>query len=225
YDSFGKLTNSSGTLTNPFQYTGRELDSETGLYYYRARYYDPATGRFLSEDPVGFFASRDFYSYVGNTPTGFNDPFGLAQCVYSISQHTMTCASDVNPQVGPRWELPLGPGGLHSGDPGPCQDNPKCANNKNHGPVQPGRYKMNADQRPEHQGWGLYRLQPVQWSKWDSFWYYFGNKRGGFEFHIGSITHGCINADKFDPRAVDQYHAIQSMLQSEDGSNYLTVVP
>ena len=102
---FGKLTNSSGTLTNPFQYTGRELDSETGLYYYRARYYDPATGRFLSEDPVGFFASRDFYSYVGNTPTGFNDPFGLAQCVYSISQHTMTCASDVNPQVGPRWEL------------------------------------------------------------------------------------------------------------------------
>lgn len=106
--------------------------------YYRARYYDPATGRFLSEDPVGFFASRDFYSYVGNTPTGFNDPFGLAQCVYSISQHTMTCASDVNPQVGPRWELPLGPGGLHSGDPGPCQDNPKCANNKNHGPVQPG---------------------------------------------------------------------------------------
>ena len=47
YDSFGNLTASTGTITNPFQYTGREFDSETGLYYYRARYYDPSTGRFL----------------------------------------------------------------------------------------------------------------------------------------------------------------------------------
>ncbi len=42
--------NSTGTLNNPFSYTGREFDSETGLYYYRARYYDPSAGRFLSED-------------------------------------------------------------------------------------------------------------------------------------------------------------------------------
>jgi hypothetical protein len=61
---------------------------------------------------VGFFGGRDFYSYVGSTPTGFIDPFGLAECVYSISQHTLTCTSDVNPQVGPRAELTLGPGGL-----------------------------------------------------------------------------------------------------------------
>ncbi len=45
YDSFGKLTASTGSLVNPFQYTARESDSETGLYYYRARYYDPSTGR------------------------------------------------------------------------------------------------------------------------------------------------------------------------------------
>ena len=44
YDSFGKLTASSGTLTNPFQYTGREFDSETGIYEYRARYFDPSVG-------------------------------------------------------------------------------------------------------------------------------------------------------------------------------------
>jgi hypothetical protein len=37
YDSFGKQTSSSGSLTNPFQYTARESDTETGLYYYRAR--------------------------------------------------------------------------------------------------------------------------------------------------------------------------------------------
>src|SRR5437899_8257916 len=54
FDSFGKQAGSSGSLVNPFQYTGREADSETGLYYYRARYYDPSTGRFLSEDPMRY---------------------------------------------------------------------------------------------------------------------------------------------------------------------------
>src|SRR5580658_7134429 len=54
YDSYGKVMASTGTLANPFQYTGRESDQETGLYYDRARYYDPAAGRFLSEDPIGF---------------------------------------------------------------------------------------------------------------------------------------------------------------------------
>jgi len=48
YDSFGKRTSSSGSLTNPFQYTAREFDAETNLQYSRARYYDPAPGRFLS---------------------------------------------------------------------------------------------------------------------------------------------------------------------------------
>jgi RHS repeat-associated protein len=76
YDSFGKLTNSAGSLVNPFQYTARESDTETGLYYYRARYYDPGTGRFLSEDPMGFKGGVDFYSYVKNSATMFNDPFG-----------------------------------------------------------------------------------------------------------------------------------------------------
>ena len=41
FDSFGNQTASSGSVTNPFQYTGREFDTETSLYYYRARYYDP----------------------------------------------------------------------------------------------------------------------------------------------------------------------------------------
>lgn len=52
YDSFGNVTSSTGTFTQPFRYTGREWDAETGLYYYRARYYDASTGRFLSEDPA-----------------------------------------------------------------------------------------------------------------------------------------------------------------------------
>jgi hypothetical protein len=48
-----------------------------GASYYRARYYDPATGRFLIEDPIGFSAGENFYFYVDNEPTDFSDPAGL----------------------------------------------------------------------------------------------------------------------------------------------------
>jgi RHS repeat-associated protein len=78
YDAFGNLTVSTGTLTNPFQYTGRDYDPETGLRYYRARYYDPAIGRFISEDPLQFGGGDvNFYAYVGNSPTNEIDPLGL----------------------------------------------------------------------------------------------------------------------------------------------------
>jgi RHS repeat-associated protein len=80
FDSFGKLTASTGSVTNPFRYTGREFDSETGLYYDRARYYDPTSGHFISEDPVGFHAGIDFYNYVGNDPAQWIDPYGLDKC-------------------------------------------------------------------------------------------------------------------------------------------------
>jgi RHS repeat-associated protein len=80
FDSFGKQTASSGSLTNPFQYTARESDPETGLYYYRARYYDQASGRFLSEDPIGPLGGTNFYGYVGNDPIDWADLFGLQKC-------------------------------------------------------------------------------------------------------------------------------------------------
>ena len=80
YDSFGKLTASTGSLVNPFQYTARESDSETGLYYYRARYYDQNTGRFISEDPDAFIAGINFYEYVGNDSLDWVDPFGFRKC-------------------------------------------------------------------------------------------------------------------------------------------------
>jgi RHS repeat-associated protein len=77
YDSYGKLTASTGTVANPFQYTGREFDSETGIYEYRARYYDQNVGRFLSEDPIAFNGGLNFYRYVYGNPVTLVDPLGL----------------------------------------------------------------------------------------------------------------------------------------------------
>jgi len=80
YDSFGFMTASTGSATNWFRYTGRQFDSDTGLYYYRARYYDPVNGRFLSEDPLGFGAGVNLYAYVHNAPLGSKDPSGRTSC-------------------------------------------------------------------------------------------------------------------------------------------------
>ncbi|MFZ3265601.1 MAG: IPT/TIG domain-containing protein [Terriglobales bacterium] len=77
YDSFGNVTNLTGTLSNPFRFTGREFDSETGAYYYRARYFNPSAGRFLSEDPIQFLGGANFYSYVHDNPANMTDPLGL----------------------------------------------------------------------------------------------------------------------------------------------------
>jgi RHS repeat-associated protein len=84
FDSFGNQTASSGSLTNPFQYTAREFDPETNLYYYRARYYDQGAGRFLSEDPAAFAAGLNFYRYVFNNPTELRDPYGENPAVVAL---------------------------------------------------------------------------------------------------------------------------------------------
>ena len=97
YDSFGNLTSSTGTLTNPFRYTARQFDSDTGLYYYRARYYDPTVGRFLSEDPVWLPNGRSMYDYTENSPATFTDPLGLFTITNLIRQHRTLGIENVCP--------------------------------------------------------------------------------------------------------------------------------
>lgn len=83
YDSFGVPQKTrTGSLPQPYSYTGREYDVETGLYYYRARYYDPQAGRFISRDPIGFAGGDvNLYGYVQNNPVNRIDPLGLASLV------------------------------------------------------------------------------------------------------------------------------------------------
>lgn len=76
YAPFGEIEQEAGPVKNFLKYTGREQDQDSGLYQYRARYYDPTIGRFISEDPLGFKAGVNFYAYVDNNPINANDPSG-----------------------------------------------------------------------------------------------------------------------------------------------------
>jgi RHS repeat-associated protein len=81
YDSFGKVLSSTpGGVDTRYKFTGREFDGETGLYYYRARYFDANIGRFIGQDPIGFSAGdSNLYRYVGNSPMSATDPSGMVE--------------------------------------------------------------------------------------------------------------------------------------------------
>ena len=80
YDTFGQIVGQTNSQFQPyFAYTGREWDPAVGLYFYRARWYDPRAGRFTSEDPLGFAAGDvNLSRYVGNGATLWVDPSGMA---------------------------------------------------------------------------------------------------------------------------------------------------
>ncbi|MBI9102520.1 MAG: RHS repeat-associated core domain-containing protein [Spirochaetales bacterium] len=71
---FADQENTKG-LDESVKYTGKDLDEDSGLYYFNARWYDPETGRFITEDPARDGVS--WYVYCGNNPLGFVDPTGL----------------------------------------------------------------------------------------------------------------------------------------------------
>ena len=91
YDVFGRpmIRDVNGTeiaesaFANPYLFTGRAYDVESGLYYYRARYYDYYTGRFLQPDPTGYTDGLNLYSYCGSNPVNFRDPLGLLREDYT----------------------------------------------------------------------------------------------------------------------------------------------
>ncbi len=112
FGAIGSIQDGQGNnlTTGPisrFAYTGREFDPETGDYYYRARYYDPQSGRFRSQDPIGFAAGdMNLYRYVGNSSPNFVDPSGLRADGRMIGQQ-------------PRPNVPIGPVRYNDGSPRP----------------------------------------------------------------------------------------------------------
>jgi len=112
---------------SPFQYVGRENDG-TGLYYCRARYYDPIRSRFIGEDPIGFRGGANFFAYVANDPLGGRDPLGLViECIRRLM--LVTAYSDTGP--GSDWPYykggnpgSVGPGTVATANSGPNPNGP-----------------------------------------------------------------------------------------------------
>ena len=77
YDSFGNLVNQTGTATTPLGFQGKYYDAESGLNYFYHRYYNPAIGRFMTEDPIALYSGPNMYEVMGNDTVNFKDPFGL----------------------------------------------------------------------------------------------------------------------------------------------------
>ena len=90
YDPYGNPL--AGSSTSGYAFTGREWDSETGLYYYRARHYDPAVGRFTTEDPIGWSGGVNLFAYTDNHPTTGTDPTGLVWGDKDDEQTCFVCA-------------------------------------------------------------------------------------------------------------------------------------
>jgi RHS repeat-associated protein len=100
YDAFGQRSQTISLVTQDMGFTGREYDAESGLYHYRARAYDPAVGRFLQSDPLGFAAGDlNLYAYTWNDPANWTDPSGLsAERTYAAMQ-AFAIASEAKPEV------------------------------------------------------------------------------------------------------------------------------
>lgn len=86
YDSYGAVSIFDGAylpltvsaVGNPVLFTGQRLDGESGLYFYKSRYYSALLGRFLQRDPLGYFDGLSLYEYAFNSPSNFIDQYGLS---------------------------------------------------------------------------------------------------------------------------------------------------
>lgn len=100
YDPYGNCFSGGSACSSsgePYRFTGRRLDPETGLYYYRARYYWPIGGRFMQVDPVGYDADINLYAYLNNDALNGRDPSGAAAevCTEDPVTQQITCSGDV----------------------------------------------------------------------------------------------------------------------------------
>jgi RHS repeat-associated protein len=134
YSSFGKIESQlDPSFVQPYTYTSREFDPETGLYYYRARAYDSATGRFLQEDPIGLQGGINRYLMAANNPINWNDPLGL-YWEYSQSLGTMI-------HFLPNTNIAMLSGNGYSGI-GKGLNNPDYEFVRNVGPIPQGTYDI-----------------------------------------------------------------------------------
>ncbi|MGY6276992.1 RHS repeat-associated core domain-containing protein [Methylomonas sp. MgM2] len=107
YSDYGCPSATHSAIGNPWMFTGRQWDEESGLYFYRARYYDCESGRFLQRDPLGYVDGMNLYGYVANKPSTLLDPFGywtwtaLEDCTIKFKTYMIIYGNFAN------WKLAL----------------------------------------------------------------------------------------------------------------------
>ena len=155
YNAFGKMTIyderdnkiEESQIGNPYSFTGREHDLETGLHYHRARYYSPDLARWISEDPIEFGGGdMNLYRYVFNNPVIYIDLFGK-KCTYYQATGRLTCTKaklDIKAYSGK---------GKH-------KNNPASEGIKDQGPIPKGRYKIGGVQTHPNLGKFTFHLVP-----------------------------------------------------------------
>ena len=99
------------SVGNPYLFTGRRFEPETGLYFYRARYMSPVLGRFISRDPIGTWGDEgnvgNAYAYVGNRPNTARDPFGLDQAFEVCLDKCIERVDNIESSYGEGWATEL----------------------------------------------------------------------------------------------------------------------
>ncbi len=179
YGSFGQVVSQSNpAFGSRYGFTGREFDAETGLSYYRSRYYSPGIGRFIGEDAIGFGAGdANLYRYVGNRPVDNVDPFGLVVKGLFDRRSGILTLKDLD--TGETVTVQA-----YSGT-GDAINRPNRENDKNKGPIPAGRYDILAGPDKE-----FYRLDAIDsWRRNDR---HEPTGREEFRLHIPGASIGCI---------------------------------
>lgn len=162
YDPYGAVTvfNAAGSqitssaIGNPLLFTGRRWDEDAGIYYFRARYYHPELGRFLSEDPAGFVDGMSLYEYATGDPVNFFDPLGLGSKSCNLSGSVeFDAASKIQSITGQflkAFGLKFEIGGGVKLEISDC--NEKCCDGETTRTVGYQEYKLEADLKMEYGG-------------------------------------------------------------------------
>jgi RHS repeat-associated protein len=207
---FGEEYLITGSVTNNLRFPGQYYDGETGLHYNWHRDYKPELGRYVERDPIGFKGGINPYNYTNN-PVNWTDPFGLYDCTYDVSDHTMTCTpnNSGNPTFSSSDYVS---GNNLDPDCCDCQDNPNRDDVAFHGPIPDGDYTIEAQRTNSSRR----DLTPAPTNEMHG--------RSGFQIHgcsnRNTCSQGCIAATTNTTR--DEFNRLMSL---EEGNNTLLVEP
>ncbi len=213
YDAFGnfKMRDKDYNLItesvygNRFLFQGREYDYDTALYYFRARWYEPETGRWLSPDPIGISGGLNLYAFCGNDPVNFVDPSGLFVVMILDKKNNTLRVSD----AGRKITVQAFTGG-HLADDGTII----LQGGEGENPIPNGMYWIVENPNPKgYSGW--YGVVKVD-NRIDDYFYEGEKERSGIRLHLGKVSHGCVTVSNKQPNANEKWNEICEALDNTE---------